>query len=307
MADLRKPVKLELSVDTFLTLLLFLYPYGADQMNLPHSFWIGLGCWMLGAAVAVRLLWIILTWAHPFTKLERVLFAAIFVGVLVVCFYRPVATAYESRRLRQEHRSQNQVASTKTSQPASSQTTKPLSSPPAPKTKPKKNAKPSEGAVASSSGTNSGAARSITQGPGSIAQVGGSNNTAVIEQPAGWMLTRPQQIELQNALTGIHGRVRFGWWAQDPGSVRYAGALAYAFKEAGWKIENQVPGYLGSVCWPSADWDCIGLQVVVRDRSGKAASIAIAALSPLVPHLQIDTSEKNDEDLVDVFVSKSPQ
>lgn len=145
----------------------------------------------------------------------------------------------------------------------------------------------------------------ITQGVGSIAQVGGTGNTAIITGTNEWVLTTLQQITLHESLRKSTGRVRMSWWDQDPGSSRYASALAYAFKEAGWKIEDQLPNYAGSFCFASAEWDCFGLQIVVRNRSSNLASTAISALS-ILAHLHVAVSEKNDEDLVDVFVSKAP-
>jgi hypothetical protein len=38
MADTTRPVVLELGIEFVVELLLFLYPYGAEQMNLPHNF-----------------------------------------------------------------------------------------------------------------------------------------------------------------------------------------------------------------------------------------------------------------------------
>ena len=52
------PISVELGIEFLCELLLFLYPYGADQMNLPRNFWVGLGCWVFGAAIAVRMFWI---------------------------------------------------------------------------------------------------------------------------------------------------------------------------------------------------------------------------------------------------------
>jgi hypothetical protein len=179
----------------------------------------------------------------------------------------------------------------------------------APQNHPKPISVPSKPAEShqSATGQNGAAVGSITLGSGSIAQVGGTGNTAVIQGTKDWSLTRAQQVNLQNALAAAPGRIRMGWPTGDPSCIRYAGQLAYAFHEAGWKIENQVPGYAGSICWPSADWDCFGLGVTVRNRSGDSAWTAITALSVLVPTLHVDVSEKYDEDLVDVLVSKAPQ
>jgi len=41
-----RPIYIELGIEFLSELLLFLYPFGAEQMNLPHNFWLGLGCWI---------------------------------------------------------------------------------------------------------------------------------------------------------------------------------------------------------------------------------------------------------------------
>jgi len=97
MVDSGKPVVLELGVEFVMELLLFLYPYGADQMNLPHNFWLGLGCWVVGTAIFIRMFWIFPAWAHRFTKLEKALISFILVAIFVTAFYKPVITAYGKR------------------------------------------------------------------------------------------------------------------------------------------------------------------------------------------------------------------
>lgn len=196
--------------------------------------------------------------------------------------------------------------------PASSAASKPMplgAVPITPKSHPKQSPISSEAvrSVQSATGQNSAAVGSITLSPGSVAQVGGTGNTAIVEGTKDWLLTRDEQINLQNALAKSHGRVRMGWWVEEPRCVRYAEGLVYAFKEAGWKIENPPPNYAGAICWPNPDWDCLGLEIVVRNRLSDSARTAIAALSALVPHLYVAVSEKNDEDLIEVFVSKAPQ
>jgi len=92
-----KPVYVELGIEFLSELLLFLLPYGAEQMNLPHNFWLGLGCWIGGLAIAIRMFWIFPYWVPNRTKLERCLIALIFVGIFVAVVYRPVAAAYGKR------------------------------------------------------------------------------------------------------------------------------------------------------------------------------------------------------------------
>lgn len=42
MAESTKPIFAELGIEFVVEWLLFLYPYGAEQMNLPHNFYLGL-------------------------------------------------------------------------------------------------------------------------------------------------------------------------------------------------------------------------------------------------------------------------
>jgi hypothetical protein len=83
---------LELSLEFLFELLLFLYPYGADQMGLPHNFWIGLFSWVVGIAVAIRIFWI-----FPFLNLST-RFKSVVASVVVVAFailsWKPVLKAY---------------------------------------------------------------------------------------------------------------------------------------------------------------------------------------------------------------------
>lgn len=101
MAEFNKP-NIELSIEFAVELLLFLYPYGADQMNLPHNFWLGLACWIVAAAIAVRMFWIFPLWNKRLRHLEKALIAFILVAGFVAVFYKPVVTAYGKRTLETE-------------------------------------------------------------------------------------------------------------------------------------------------------------------------------------------------------------
>ena len=92
VADFEKPVVVELGIEFVVELLLFLLPYGAEQMNLPHNFWLGLGCWVFGIAIAIRMFWIFPAWAKRFTRLEKSLISFIFLGLFVLLAYKPVQT-----------------------------------------------------------------------------------------------------------------------------------------------------------------------------------------------------------------------
>ena len=96
---------IELGIEFVVELLLFLYPYGAEQMNLPHNFWLGLGCWVIGTAIAIRMFLIFPVWTHRLTRLEKGLIAFILVGAFVAAFYRPVMMAYGKRNTEIQPRS----------------------------------------------------------------------------------------------------------------------------------------------------------------------------------------------------------
>jgi hypothetical protein len=96
-----RPIYIELGIEFLSELLLFLYPFGAEQMNLPHNFWLGLGCWNGGAVIAIRMFWIFPHWVTERTKLERSLIALIFLGLFTVAVYRPVVEAYGRRNTKE--------------------------------------------------------------------------------------------------------------------------------------------------------------------------------------------------------------
>lgn len=96
MADSGKPVGPELTADFFFTLLFFFIPYGAEQMNLPHLFFIGLGCWVIAIAIVIRMFWIFPLWAKHLSQFRKGLIALVFIGVFVTLFYKPVMTAYRN-------------------------------------------------------------------------------------------------------------------------------------------------------------------------------------------------------------------
>jgi hypothetical protein len=101
---------LELGIEFLAELLLFLYPYGADQMGLPHNFWLGLGCWIVGTAIAIRMFWIFPIWADFLSNLTKVIIAAVLVGVFVWAFYKPVRIAYGKRNSESDVKQTAQLA-----------------------------------------------------------------------------------------------------------------------------------------------------------------------------------------------------
>ena len=88
---------IELSIEFAVELLLCLYPFGAEQMGLPHNFWVGLISWVIGTAIAIRMFWIFPAWSHRLSRLEKGLIAFIGTAFLMAVFYRPIAAAYKRR------------------------------------------------------------------------------------------------------------------------------------------------------------------------------------------------------------------
>jgi hypothetical protein len=95
---------LELTVEFAIELLLVFIPYGADQMGIPHNFWVGLACWILGASIAIRMFWIFPWWSHR-TSLEKGLILFILLAVITIICYQPVMTAYDHRNGKEEAKS----------------------------------------------------------------------------------------------------------------------------------------------------------------------------------------------------------
>src|SRR5579864_2481446 len=94
--EVKKPL-IEISIEFVVEILLFLYPYGAEQMDLPHNFWLGLTCWVVGTAIAIRMFWIFPVWSKRLTKLEKGLISFMVVAALMLVFYQPVVDAYHKR------------------------------------------------------------------------------------------------------------------------------------------------------------------------------------------------------------------
>jgi hypothetical protein len=80
-------------IEFLIGLLTFLYPFGAEQMGLPHNFWVGLGCWLFGAAIAIHIFW---TCALRFSALEKGLISFIFVAAAALVVYGPLLKAYRA-------------------------------------------------------------------------------------------------------------------------------------------------------------------------------------------------------------------
>jgi hypothetical protein len=94
MGNESKPVVVELGIELLVEFLLFLLPYGAEQMGLPHNFWFGLGCWIVATAIAIRMFWISPWWDTRLSRLQKSLLSLVFVAILVGIFLEPVLKAH---------------------------------------------------------------------------------------------------------------------------------------------------------------------------------------------------------------------
>jgi hypothetical protein len=88
---------LELGIEFSVEVLLFLWQNGAEQMNLPHNFWLGFFSWVVGAILAVRMFWIFPLWSARLSRLEKGLISLIALGGLSLILYRPLLAAYKSQ------------------------------------------------------------------------------------------------------------------------------------------------------------------------------------------------------------------
>ena len=91
--------RLELGFEFLAELLIFIYPYGADQMGLQHNFWLGLACWIVGTVIAVRIFWIFPLWENRLSRVTKGLISGIVVATLVLVFFKPITIAYGKRNL----------------------------------------------------------------------------------------------------------------------------------------------------------------------------------------------------------------
>lgn len=87
---------LELGVEFCLELAIVLYQLGAEQMDLPHNFWVGLVCWIVGLGIALRMLWIF----PAFDRIRwptKTLVSVVIAGIFVRFMWVPVNTAYRQQ------------------------------------------------------------------------------------------------------------------------------------------------------------------------------------------------------------------
>lgn len=87
----RKP---ELSVDSFIAIVVFILPFGMEQMGIPKSFVVGLVSWAAGIALIFRVFWIT---ASKLTRLVRTLAICAAACVVIFVAYTPVTRAYHAQ------------------------------------------------------------------------------------------------------------------------------------------------------------------------------------------------------------------
>jgi hypothetical protein len=149
------------------------------------------------------------------------------------------------------------------------------------------------------SGEHSTAVGSINQGAGSIAQVGGTGDIAIIGATE-WNMPPEQQSTLIDSLKKVTGRIKVNPLFGDVGAQRYAGYLLYAFDKASWKIENK-PSDAGFMCSSTGGgWDCYGIQIQIPAGDSQQARSVVAALSSLNPKVTPEPGYDNDFVQIDV-------
>lgn len=84
---------LELGIEFCLELAIGLYQLGAEQMDLPHNFWVGLGLWAVATALAIRMFWIF-PWIEGWPRWLKILVAGFSVAVLIFFAWTPVRIAH---------------------------------------------------------------------------------------------------------------------------------------------------------------------------------------------------------------------
>lgn len=97
MAEAPKKHYLELGIEFCLELAIGLYQLGAEQMDLPHNFWVGLALWVAATALAVRMFWIFPAIERLNPRVKGVIAAA---GIIALIFtsWTPVTNAYRKGR-----------------------------------------------------------------------------------------------------------------------------------------------------------------------------------------------------------------
>jgi hypothetical protein len=111
------------------------------------------------------------------------------------------------------------------------------------------------------------------------------------------------QKEMIADLSTVHGRFRVIWYANDPDAMKLAGGFIYTFRQAGWQ-ESPIPNYAGSLCYPSDQWDCHGIELNVHVDSSPLSQEVARAFSRLKTTHVFLHETLIDDDLIEVFVAK---
>ena len=86
---------LELGVEFLFELLIFFYPFGADQMGIPHNFWLGFISWIAGLLIALRIFWIFPWWADRLSVRRKASISIATVLLFGLIVWKPVQSAYD--------------------------------------------------------------------------------------------------------------------------------------------------------------------------------------------------------------------
>jgi hypothetical protein len=89
-----KDRRLELGLEFLFELLLFLYPFGADQMGIPHNFWVGFISWVAGLCVGIRIFWIFPWWGDHLRFRWKGSISAVAILLFGFVVWKPVQDAY---------------------------------------------------------------------------------------------------------------------------------------------------------------------------------------------------------------------
>ena len=89
-------------------------------MNMPHNFWLGLGCWVFGTIIMIRMFWIFPWWATRLSSGAKGVISFLLVLVFVLIFWKPVMLAYEKKTADTEG---NSLAANKSAQQSTQQST----------------------------------------------------------------------------------------------------------------------------------------------------------------------------------------
>src|SRR5208283_1267866 len=84
----------EFGVEFLLELGLALYQLGAEQMDLPHNFTLGLLCWFAAIGIGLRMFWI-LPWLKSWSRLLKAVICFAVMANFIALEYRPVLNAYK--------------------------------------------------------------------------------------------------------------------------------------------------------------------------------------------------------------------